>query len=66
MWKNDYFTTCGHQPLYLQGICSQRGLTGDLYTGRQIVRACSKFAIRAIHTIHDICPDCRPPETPRM
>ncbi|KAA8908334.1 hypothetical protein FN846DRAFT_906206 [Sphaerosporella brunnea] len=66
IWKNDFFTGCGHQPLYLQDVCPRRTLSKDPLTGKQIVRACNRIEIPTFYTIKDICPDCRPAEIPKV
>lgn len=60
IWKSDYFSICGHQPLYLHTTCPRRNLVHDSYTNRNIVRACSKIEISSIASVNAHCPDCLP------
>lgn len=62
LWKNDYFTKCGHQPIYLQNICRNRTVVQDPATEQCVVRACSSIEVHSVESIHDFCPDCCPPE----
>jgi len=66
LWKNNYYTKCGHQPIYIQSICLNRTVTRDVFTNQRIVRACNSINIPTVQTINDVCPDCVSMEIPRL
>ncbi|KAF8248917.1 hypothetical protein K440DRAFT_227092 [Wilcoxina mikolae CBS 423.85] len=65
LWKNDYYSKCGHQPIYIQNICLNRTVARDVFDNQRMVRACNSINIPTVQTINNICPDCVLVDIPR-
>lgn len=57
-WRCNFFTKCGHQPAYVETLCSHQKSERDTWTRGIIMQACGTFNIPEVQNLDDICPDC--------